>query len=149
MELFATAYGSEAGNVSLTFSNTSSDTPTNTSSMTHSKYRFALLLTNTPCNSSCPGVAALKWLPYGGLYLTGGLTPKNIDLIRDPNGPFMTALLDKGRVKSLLYSVPIYAVIAENVTERGSAYVAYKQVTLLQHPYKLPLLLPLALNPDP
>ena len=61
--------------------------------------------------------------------MTGGLTPKNIDLIRDPNGPFMTALLDKGRVKSLLYNVPIYAVMADNVTERGSAYVAYKQVS--------------------
>jgi glucokinase len=41
------------------------------------------------------GVAALKWLPYGGLYLTGGLTPKNIALIQDPEGPFMAALLDK------------------------------------------------------
>jgi glucokinase len=40
-------------------------------------------------------VAALKWLPYGGLYLTGGLTPKNIALIQDPEGPFMAALLDK------------------------------------------------------
>ena len=27
------------------------------------------------------GTAGLKWLPYGGLYLTGGLTPKNIDSI--------------------------------------------------------------------
>ena len=30
-----------------------------------------------------------------GLYLTGGLTPKNIDLIRAPDGPFMHAMLDK------------------------------------------------------
>ena len=28
------------------------------------------------------GVAGLKWLPFGGLYLTGGLTPKNIDLLK-------------------------------------------------------------------
>jgi hypothetical protein len=41
------------------------------------------------------GVAALKWLPYGGLYLTGGLTPKNIELIQDPDGPFLGAFLDK------------------------------------------------------
>jgi glucokinase len=34
-------------------------------------------------------------LPYGGLFLCGGLTPKNIDLIKDPNGIFMNALLDK------------------------------------------------------
>lgn len=85
MELFATAYGAEAG------------------------------------------VAALKWLPYGGLYLTGGLTPKNIDLIKDPEGPFMSALFDKGRVKSILYSIPIFAVIVEDIGERGSHYVAYKE----------------------
>lgn len=32
---------------------------------------------------------------YVGLFLCGGLTPKNIDLIKDPSGLFMTALLDK------------------------------------------------------
>ena len=73
------------------------------------------------------GVAALKWLPFGGLYLTGGLTPKNIDLIKDPDGPFMTALFDKGRVKSLLYTVPIYAVLAEDVGKRGAHYKAYQE----------------------
>ena len=72
------------------------------------------------------GVAALKWLPYGGLYLTGGLTPKNIDLIRDPTGPFMTALLDKGRVSGMLCSIPIYAVLVENLGERGAHYTSFK-----------------------
>ena len=28
------------------------------------------------------GVAGLKWLPFGGLYLAGGLTPKNLDWLR-------------------------------------------------------------------
>ena len=50
------------------------------------------------------GVAALKWLPNGGLYLTGGLTPKNIDWIRSPNGPFMEAFLDKVRSDILCLS---------------------------------------------
>ena len=68
------------------------------------------------------GVVALKWLPYGGLYLTGGMTPKNIDLIKDPEGPFMSALFDKGRVKSMLYTVPIFAVIAEDLGERGAHF---------------------------
>jgi len=74
------------------------------------------------------GVAALKWLPYGGLYLTGGLTPKNIDLIRDPRGPFMSAFRDKGRVSSMLDSVPVYAVLVEDVGERGAHLVAYKEL---------------------
>ncbi len=47
------------------------------------------------------GVAGLKWLPYGGLYLTGGLTPKNMNLIRDPSKGFMQSLLDKVNLKDL------------------------------------------------
>ena len=77
------------------------------------------------------GVAGLKWLPYGGLYLTGGLTPKNIDLIKDPNGPFMTAFMDKGRVSGMLCSIPIYAVLAEDLGERGAHRVAYQELQSL------------------
>ncbi|RYG58892.1 hypothetical protein EON64_20825 [archaeon] len=70
------------------------------------------------------GVAALKWLPYGGLYLTGGLTPKNVSLLQDPSGPFMTALLDKGRVSGMLCSIPVFAVMVEDLGERGAKYMA-------------------------
>ena len=72
------------------------------------------------------GVAALKWLPYGGLYITGGMTPKNIDLIHTgPNGKFMTALKDKGRVSGVIDNIPIYAVLAEDLGERGAHFMAY------------------------
>jgi hypothetical protein len=69
-------------------------------------------------------VAGLKWLPYGGLYLTGGLTPKNLALLKDPQGPFLSALLDKGRVSGMLHSIPIYAVTVEDLGERGAKYMA-------------------------
>lgn len=72
------------------------------------------------------GVAALKWLPYGGLYITGGMTPKNIDLIDSgPNGKFMTALKDKGRVSGVIDDIPIYAVMVEDLGERGAHFMAY------------------------
>jgi len=74
------------------------------------------------------GVAALKWLPFGGLYITGGMTPKNIDLIATgPNGKFMKALKDKGRVSGILNNIPIYAVLVEDVGERGAHFMAYKE----------------------
>ncbi|KAJ1434495.1 glucokinase [Ochromonadaceae sp. CCMP2298] len=76
------------------------------------------------------GVAALKWLPLGGLYLTGGLTPKNIAYVQGTvpgsEGLFMGALLDKGRVSGLLRHVPIYAVMVENLGERGAQYTALR-----------------------
>lgn len=76
------------------------------------------------------GVAALKWMPYGGLYLTGGLTPKNMKWITQPM--FMEALLDKGRVSGMLNSVPIYAVLVENLGERGAQYFALKMAADLR-----------------
>jgi len=76
------------------------------------------------------GVAGLKWLPFGGLYLTGGLTPKNIDYITGhrpgSEGLFLDAFLDKGRVSPMLKNVPVYAVMVENLGERGAQYTALR-----------------------
>ena len=74
------------------------------------------------------GVAALKWLPYGGLFLAGGLTPKNINAIKYKSGFFMDAFMDKGRVAGMLTDIPVYAVMAEDIGERGAHLVAYKEL---------------------
>jgi len=83
------------------------------------------------------GVAALKWLPYGGLFLAGGLTPKNIDAIKYKNGPFMEAFMDKGRVAGMLAGIPVYAVMAEDIGERGAHLVAYKDLQAIVNKRKL------------
>lgn len=45
----------------------------------------------------------LNVIMYVGLYLTGGLTPKNMSLLQDPHGAFNFALHDKvGTTKVLL-----------------------------------------------
>jgi glucokinase len=36
----------------------------------------------TSAYGSEAGVAGLKWLPFGGLYLAGGLTPKNLHWLK-------------------------------------------------------------------
>ncbi len=74
------------------------------------------------------GVACLKWIPLGGLYLTGGNTPKNINEIRDPNGLFMDSLFDKGRLKSLVIQCPVFAVMVEDLGERGAHFAAFKEL---------------------
>jgi hypothetical protein len=77
------------------------------------------------------GVAVLKWLPFGGLYLTGGLTPKNIKLITDSQGPFLSSMRDKGRVSAVINDIPVYAVMVENLGERGAhrtAFMDYESV---------------------
>ena len=78
------------------------------------------------------GVAACKWIPSGGLYLTGGITSKNMDAITASNGQFMKALCDKGRLSNLVKSIPIYVVVVEDLGERGAHWEAFRQYQHLQ-----------------
>ena len=78
------------------------------------------------------GVAALKWIPLGGLYIAGGLTPKNLSLIEGASSPFMTAFHDKGRLTPLLKRVPVFAVLAEDIGQRGAHLVAFRLLLQVQ-----------------
>ncbi len=82
MNLFAEAYGAEAGNL------------------------------------------ALKLLPYGGLYIAGGIAAKNVPLL--DAGGFMHAFTDKGRVSALLETIPVYIVLNPKVGLIGAALYAVK-----------------------
>eukprot|EP00535_Pseudo-nitzschia_heimii_P010832 CAMPEP_0197199246 /NCGR_PEP_ID=MMETSP1423-20130617/33788_1 /TAXON_ID=476441 /ORGANISM="Pseudo-nitzschia heimii, Strain UNC1101" /LENGTH=423 /DNA_ID=CAMNT_0042653101 /DNA_START=108 /DNA_END=1376 /DNA_ORIENTATION=- len=66
------------------------------------------------------GSVAIKLIPTGGLYVTGGLTPKNIKWIQAKDGLFLTAYHDKGRVSSILDDVPLFAVMVEDLGVRGA-----------------------------
>lgn len=70
------------------------------------------------------GVCALKFLPFGGLYIAGGLAPKNMSFFKTPT--FMQAYADKGRVSPALKQVPIKIVLAENIGQRGALLVAFR-----------------------
>jgi len=78
------------------------------------------------------GSASLKFIPTGGMYVTGGLTPKNIKLIQGENSAFMKAYKDKGRLSKLLDTVPLFAVMTEDIGLRGARICAereYKYMT--------------------
>jgi glucokinase len=62
----------------------------------------------------------VKFIPTGGIFVTGGLTPKNIDFIEGADSPFCRAYYDKGRVTSILHQVPLYAVMVEDLGVRGA-----------------------------
>lgn len=79
------------------------------------------------------GNAALKFLPTGGLYVAGGLTPKNIHFIQGKDSPFMKAFHDKGRVSKLLFDeIPLFAVMTEGLGLRGALYCAAKEYHKMQ-----------------
>ncbi|MEA5418869.1 glucokinase [Spirulina sp. CCNP1310] len=68
------------------------------------------------------GNLALKLLPYGGLFIAGGIAPKILPLMEQ--GEFMAAYRDKGRVSAVLDSVPIQVVLSGDVGLVGAALCA-------------------------
>jgi glucokinase len=70
------------------------------------------------------GNLALKLLPYGGLYVAGGIAPKILPLIQA--GEFMHAFADKGRMRSLVDQVPVHIVTNPQVGLVGAAVYAHR-----------------------
>jgi len=64
------------------------------------------------------GNMALQFLPYGGLYIAGGIAAKNLSLMKQPR--FMEVLKQKGRVSSILNAIPINVVVNQQVGLLGS-----------------------------
>jgi glucokinase len=76
------------------------------------------------------GNTSLKFIPTGGMFVTGGLTPKNIGMIQGIDSPFMKAYLDKGRLRPVLDTIPLFAVMVEDIGLRG-ARVCAERVSLV------------------
>lgn len=68
------------------------------------------------------GNLALKFLPYGGLFIAGGIAAKNLALMQ--RGLFMDAFLAKGRVCAAIEKVPVHIVLNSRVGLLGSALCA-------------------------
>lgn len=68
------------------------------------------------------GNLALKLLPYGGLYIAGGVAAKNLTLMK--SGIFVDALIDKGRMRPLMERIPVYVILNQKVGLLGAALVA-------------------------
>ena len=75
----------------------------------------------TAYGSEC-GTAALKYLPTGGVYIAGGMAPKNMDVMQ--SAAFIDAFRDKGRVSPAIASIPVKVVMADDLGQRGALYVA-------------------------
>ncbi|MBD1834394.1 glucokinase [Cyanobacteria bacterium FACHB-472] len=68
------------------------------------------------------GNLAIKLLPYGGLYVAGGIAAKILPLIKE--GSFLHAFTHKGRVSPLLERVPVHIVLNPQVGLIGAAICA-------------------------
>jgi glucokinase len=73
------------------------------------------------------GNLALSVLARGGIYIAGGIAPKIVDKLADGN--FIRAFHAKGRMSSLLRSVPVSVVMNENVGMLGATLAAGRLAT--------------------
>lgn len=81
--------------------------------------------------SEC-GNQALKLLPFGGIYIAGGIATKIMWAMKDSR--FVANFIDKGRMKPVLASIPIYVATGAEVGLMGAAVVA-KRLYVQHHPH--------------
>lgn len=74
------------------------------------------------------GNLALKSLPYGGLFIAGGVAPKILPKLQD--GIFLANFLDKGRMAALLQKIRISVILNPKVGLMGAALLARKQLKM-------------------
>jgi len=68
------------------------------------------------------GNLALKSLPFGGLFVGGGIAPKILKALEGPT--FIRAFRDKGRFAELLSRVPVYVILNDRTGLMGAARCA-------------------------
>lgn len=69
------------------------------------------------------GNAALRFLATGGVYLGGGIAPKILERLK--GAPFMVAFTAKGRLSSLVQSVPVHVILNERTALLGAGRAAF------------------------
>lgn len=68
------------------------------------------------------GNLALTSLPFGGLYIVGGIAPKLLPQIK--NWQFLHAFRDKGRMENLVQDIPLHVVLDTSVGLKGATMYA-------------------------
>ncbi|MCG6943628.1 MAG: glucokinase [Thiohalocapsa sp.] len=68
------------------------------------------------------GNMALKHMALGGVYLGGGIAPKNLDLLRA--GGFQQGFLEKGRMRSLMERMPVRVILNQQAPLLGAGRFA-------------------------
>lgn len=72
------------------------------------------------------GNLALKQNATGGVFIGGGIAPKILSKLQE--GPFLQAFNDKGRMESLLQSMPVKVVLDDKVALYGPGRYAMSQL---------------------
>lgn len=65
------------------------------------------------------GNLALKIMATGGVYIGGGIAPKILDWLKQPQ--FLEAFLNKGKMRTLMESIPVHVILNDRAALYGPA----------------------------
>ena len=68
------------------------------------------------------GNMSLVLLPLGGVYLGGGIPPRILKRLRQPD--FLESICDKGRFRGLLERIPVHVILDVQAALHGTAWHA-------------------------
>lgn len=66
------------------------------------------------------GNCALKFLALGGVYLGGGIPPKVLPKLKEPE--FLSSFVDKGRFRAMLEEIPLLVILDDKASLKGAAH---------------------------
>jgi glucokinase len=81
------------------------------------------------CFGAEAGNLALTILATGGVFIGGGIAPKIIKKLKEPT--FMDAFVQKGRLRSLLQSIPVRVILNDKAALFGAARYAAFEASLV------------------
>ncbi len=77
------------------------------------------------CYAAEAGNHALKIMATGGVYIGGGIAPKIIERLKQPE--FMEVFFSKGRMSDLMHSMPVKVILNPKTALYGPAICLYQQ----------------------
>ena len=72
------------------------------------------------------GNMAVSLLPTGGIYLGGGIPPRILERLEQPD--FLSAITDKGRFSALCTGMPVHVILDPKVALHGAAWHALEKI---------------------
>lgn len=69
---------------------------------------------------------AISLLPTGGIYLGGGIPPRILKRLQQPD--FLNSITDKGRFQDLCSDMPIHVILSPKVALQGAAWYGIKAI---------------------
>eukprot|EP00933_Yihiella_yeosuensis_P034265 TRINITY_DN27775_c0_g1_i1.p1 TRINITY_DN27775_c0_g1~~TRINITY_DN27775_c0_g1_i1.p1 ORF type:complete len:426 (+),score=94.87 TRINITY_DN27775_c0_g1_i1:156-1433(+) len=81
--------------------------------------------------SQC-GLLSLLYMPLGGLFISGGVTAKNLAWLTKEDSLFLEAFRDKGWVSGQMEKIPIHVAMVEDLGERGAFLKASRILQALE-----------------